>query len=797
MNKYEVLGVVGEGAYGVVLRCRHKDSGDIVAIKKFKEAEDDEALKKTTLREVRLLRILRHGNIVSLLEAFRRKTRLYLVFEYVEKNLLEVLETQAQGLDAELVRVYILQLVRAIHWCHSHEVVHRDIKPENLLINTRSNTLKLCDFGFARVLSSAQPQELTDYVATRWYRAPELLLGSTSYGFGVDLWAIGCIMGEISDGQPLFPGESEVDQLYIVQKIIGPLTAEHLELFMANPRFAGLKFPDMSKPETLQKKYMGKLSKRALNFMKILLSMDPSDRSTSASCLTDPYFESLEIILEPVKSVIGLAQGSVHGQESSQASVSPRSVANNSGHWPQVGQKNVAPIPAKMEQNQVQKSSHMLPSLEPHRGAGGGFAAMSQSQISSSPYKFDANDHMGSMVIPTHSHAMYDNADNSHKKNGMIIDNEQDILNGQNSDGQGKNLKTELDKEVERERERQREKEIRAFKEFSTKLPIKQKRRSREIAEAPTDQENNRNSVHKNDNNLNFDISNHLNHFNHSNLSNHSSKLLSTQNDHYDESHDHNNVGRQKNIMKAMQAIPPLEVLHGNISSNYNQGITMPIGGRHNKVAVGGRAPLHITTSNSNSSSNTLNQGINPAILYGNVAAVQAQGNEWDRHLGPLYQGEQHFGISSLGHQQGGHMPYYTGFNVPTESAQNSMQAQVGPGYNQHNLANSYGTVLANNLSRGGMMQMMGGAAGNRVGSIAQPSHPLDQHVLSSLSGQPLSQLPIYGGGPSMLQGNNHNVYSNHNQSQHGVGKGHNPHIHGNNYGQSHNNGKIKSKYSK
>ena len=107
--------------------------------------------------------------------------------------------------------------------------------------------LKLCDFGFARVVSKPT-EELTDYVATRWYRAPELLLGSTNYGLGVDMWAIGCILGEISDGQPIFPGDSEVDQLYMIQKVLGPLTNEHLELFMSNNRFAGLKFPDMSKP---------------------------------------------------------------------------------------------------------------------------------------------------------------------------------------------------------------------------------------------------------------------------------------------------------------------------------------------------------------------------------------------------------------------------------------------------------------------------------------------------------------------------------------------------------------------
>ena len=224
MNKYEVLGVVGEGAYGVVLRCRNKENGEVVAIKKFKESDDDEMLRKTTLREVKLLRMLQHKNIVSLKEAFRRKLKLYLVFEYVEKNLLEVLEEQPQGLPPDIVKMYIYQLCLAIDWCHSHDVIHRDIKPENLLINARGHELKLCDFGFARVMgSAAESNELTDYVATRWYRAPELLL-SDRYSKEVDIWAIGCIMGELTDGEPLFPGESEIDQLFEIQKILGALT---------------------------------------------------------------------------------------------------------------------------------------------------------------------------------------------------------------------------------------------------------------------------------------------------------------------------------------------------------------------------------------------------------------------------------------------------------------------------------------------------------------------------------------------------------------------------------------------
>jgi len=135
------------------------------------------------------------------------------VFEYVDKNLLEVLEEHPAGLPAAAVRKYVWQLAKAIRWCHSNNIIHRDIKPENLLVNLppggvpgEVGKLKLCDFGFARSLPDSAVS-ITDYVSTRWYRAPELLLGYTHYGKEVDMWAIGCIMGELVDGQPLFPGE--------------------------------------------------------------------------------------------------------------------------------------------------------------------------------------------------------------------------------------------------------------------------------------------------------------------------------------------------------------------------------------------------------------------------------------------------------------------------------------------------------------------------------------------------------------------------------------------------------------
>ncbi|TMW63107.1 hypothetical protein Poli38472_002048 [Pythium oligandrum] len=298
MNKYEVLGVIGEGAYGVVLKCRNKENNEFVAIKKFKEnEEDDPMVRKTTLREVKMLRLLKHPNIVTLKEAFRRKGRLYLVFEYVEKNLLEVLEDKPNGIDGELVRRYIYQLCCAIHHCHSNSVIHRDIKPENLLVNssTGEHSLRLCDFGFARSMASAGVivQELTEYVATRWYRAPELLLGDTKYTKAVDIWAIGCIMGELTEGQPVFPGESEIDQLYIIQKVLGPLSKSHMELFATNPRFSGMKMPEIKQPETLLRKYCGRLSKKGISFLEETLRIRPDERLTSEECLKHPYFDGL------------------------------------------------------------------------------------------------------------------------------------------------------------------------------------------------------------------------------------------------------------------------------------------------------------------------------------------------------------------------------------------------------------------------------------------------------------------------------------------------------------------------
>lgn len=284
MNKYEVLDVIGEGAYGIVLKCRHKETDDIVAIKKFKDKEDQDDVQKTTQRELKMLKTLKQENIVKLLESFKRRGKLHLVFEYVEQNLLDILNQNPSGVPTARSRSFIFQLLKAIHWCHSHDVVHRDVKPENLLISS-DDCVKLCDFGFARCLHESLVH--TDYVATRWYRSPELLLG-LKYDESVDVWAMGCILGELLDGQPLFPGNSEVDQLSIIQRVLGPLPGhqtEHLQ------RFRGVHFPRSPQPLTLKKRFDDVIDVLMLDLMERALEMDPRHRFSSQQCLQHPTFQ--------------------------------------------------------------------------------------------------------------------------------------------------------------------------------------------------------------------------------------------------------------------------------------------------------------------------------------------------------------------------------------------------------------------------------------------------------------------------------------------------------------------------
>ncbi|XP_054008398.1 cyclin-dependent kinase-like 4 [Hylaeus anthracinus] len=225
MEKYEMMEVVGEGSYGVVMKCRHRETGQFVAIKRFLETEEDLQVRKMAFREIRMLKKLRHENLVNMIEVFRRKKRFYLVFEYLDHTLLDELERFGGSLGYEISKRHIYQVLRGLNFCHANNIMHRDIKPENVLVSP-NGVIKLCDFGFARLVSGPN-ESCTDYVATRWYRSPELLVGDPRYGKAVDVWATGCLYAEMMTGNPLFPGDSDVDQLYRITKVLGGLCNKH------------------------------------------------------------------------------------------------------------------------------------------------------------------------------------------------------------------------------------------------------------------------------------------------------------------------------------------------------------------------------------------------------------------------------------------------------------------------------------------------------------------------------------------------------------------------------------------
>nr|XP_060479115.1 cyclin-dependent kinase-like 4 [Panthera onca] len=187
-----------------------------------------------------------------------------------------------------MIKSILWQTLQALNFCHKHNCIHRDVKPENILI-TKQGIIKICDFGFARILIPGDAY--TDYVATRWYRAPELLVGDTQYGSSVDIWATGCVFAELLTGQPLWPGRSDVDQLYLIIRTLGKLIPRHQSIFKSNQFFHGISIPEPGDMETLEEKF-SEAHPMSLNFMKECLKMNPDDRLTCAQLLESPYFDS-------------------------------------------------------------------------------------------------------------------------------------------------------------------------------------------------------------------------------------------------------------------------------------------------------------------------------------------------------------------------------------------------------------------------------------------------------------------------------------------------------------------------
>lgn len=285
MERYQIIKEVGNGTFGNVWRALNKQTGEVVAIKKMKRNyySWEECIN---LREVKSLRKMNHSNIVKLKEVVRENDILYFVFEYMECNLYQLMKDRAKLFSESEVRNWCFQVFQGLAYMHRQGYFHRDLKPENLLVS--KEIIKVADFGLAREINSQPPY--TEYVSTRWYRAPEILLQSPIYGPAVDMWAMGAIMAELFSLRPLFPGSSEADEIYKICSVIGTPTkrnwAQGLELASAiNYQFPQVAGVDLSL-------LVPSASENAISLITSLCSWDPRKRPTAIDALQHPFFQS-------------------------------------------------------------------------------------------------------------------------------------------------------------------------------------------------------------------------------------------------------------------------------------------------------------------------------------------------------------------------------------------------------------------------------------------------------------------------------------------------------------------------
>ncbi|XP_045820147.1 mitogen-activated protein kinase 9-like isoform X1 [Trifolium pratense] len=300
-SQYQVQEIIGKGSYGVVCSAIDIHTAEKVAIKKINDVFEHVSDATRILREIKLLRLLRHPDIVEIrhimLPPSRREFRdIYVVFELMESDLHQVIKAN-DDLTPEHHQFFLYQLLRGLKYIHSANVFHRDLKPKNILANADCK-LKICDFGLARVSFNDAPSAIfwTDYVATRWYRAPELC-GSffSKYTPGIDIWSIGCIFAEMLTGRPLFPGKNVVHQLDIMTDLLGTPPPESIARIRNEKARRYLNSMRKKQPVPFSQKFPN-IDPLALRILERLLAFDPKNRPSAEEALSDPYFHGLSNI---------------------------------------------------------------------------------------------------------------------------------------------------------------------------------------------------------------------------------------------------------------------------------------------------------------------------------------------------------------------------------------------------------------------------------------------------------------------------------------------------------------------
>uniref|UniRef100_A0A672QWG3 Cyclin-dependent kinase 17-like n=1 Tax=Sinocyclocheilus grahami TaxID=75366 RepID=A0A672QWG3_SINGR len=240
LETYIKLDKLGEGTYATVFKGRSKLTDNLVALKEIR-LEHEEGAPCTAIREVSLLKDLKHANIVTLHDIVHTDKSLTLVFEYLDKDLKQYMDDCGNIMSMHNVKIFLFQILRGLAYCHKRKVLHRDLKPQNLLINERGE-LKLADFGLARA-KSVPTKTYSNEVVTLWYRPPDVLLGSSEYSTQIDMWGVGCIFYEMAAGRPLFPGSTVEDELHLIFRLLGTPTEDNWPGISSIEEFKSYNFP--------------------------------------------------------------------------------------------------------------------------------------------------------------------------------------------------------------------------------------------------------------------------------------------------------------------------------------------------------------------------------------------------------------------------------------------------------------------------------------------------------------------------------------------------------------------------
>eukprot|EP00741_Cyanophora_paradoxa_P008549 tig00001339_g8274.t1 len=290
-TRYQLIKPIGQGAYGVVCSAHDSQADEKVAIKKITKAFDHVTDIKRTLREIKLLRHFDHENVISIRDILRPISKaqfedVYIVTPLMDTDLHRIIQS-SQPISDEHCQYFLYQVLRGLKYIHSAHVLHRDLKPSNLLVN-RNCDLKICDFGLARLARPDDPW----YVATRWYRAPEIMLSSREYSKAIDVWSAGCIFAELLGRKPLFPGKDYIHQLNLILDLLGSPADEDIAFIELEKARRFIKERPYKAPVHLSKLFPN-APPLALDLLQKMLVFNPAKRITVEAALEHPYLDSL------------------------------------------------------------------------------------------------------------------------------------------------------------------------------------------------------------------------------------------------------------------------------------------------------------------------------------------------------------------------------------------------------------------------------------------------------------------------------------------------------------------------